>query len=151
MEFRTASIEDLPDIVKLLADDALGQTRETYLDPLPDEYIKAFEAMEKQEGNQIILAVDNGEVVGCLQLTFIPTIARGGMTRAQIEGVRVKRSHRKKGIGQAMFEEAIRLAREYGCVLVQLTTDKKRTDAHGFYERLGFKVTHEGIKLDLSL
>lgn len=150
MQFREAQFEDLHDIVKLLVDDELGQTRETYTDPLPDEYIEAFKAMEKQDGNQIILAIENEEIIGCLQLTFIPTIARGGMTRAQIEGVRVKNTHRSRGIGQVLFEEAVRLAKEYGCGLVQLTTDKSRTDAHDFYKKLGFKVTHEGMKLDLS-
>ena len=82
---------DLPAIVKLLADDELGAMRERDEDPLPQEYRDAFAAMERQGAKSVILAIDNGEVIGCLQLTFIPGLARLGMTRAQIEGVRVDR------------------------------------------------------------
>jgi GNAT superfamily N-acetyltransferase len=72
------------------------------------------------------------------------------MTRAQIEGVRVDRRYRKKGIGEALFSYAFDSAKAHGCGLVQLTTDKKRNDAHRFYERLGFISSHEGMKLTLN-
>lgn len=88
--------------------------------------------------------------IGCLQLTFIPGLARLGMTRAQIEGVRVDKAYRRKGVGEARFRHAIDSAKAYGCGLVQLTTDKKRNDAHRFYERLGFVSSHEGMKLALD-
>jgi GNAT superfamily N-acetyltransferase len=93
--------------------------------------------------------VHAGAIVGCLQLTFIPGLARHGMTRAQIEGVRVIRDHRGRGVGEALFRHAIDLARGHGCGLVQLTSDKTRPDAHRFYERLGFVDTHVGMKLAL--
>jgi GNAT superfamily N-acetyltransferase len=150
MEFRNAVAGDLPAIVKLLADDELGAMRERDEDPLPQEYRDAFAAMERQGANSVILAIDNGEVIGCLQLTFIPGIARLGMTRAQIEGVRVDRRHRSRGVGEALFDHAIERARQRGCGLVQLTTDRARGDAHRFYERLGFETSHLGMKLDLT-
>lgn len=149
MNFRMATMEDVKDIVALLADDELGKTRETPSDSVEEKYIQSFKDIEVQKGNQILLAVEDETVIGCLQLTFIPTLARGGMKRAQIEGVRVHKGHQKKGIGRALFEEAIRLSKENHCGLVQLTTDKRRSDAHVFYERLGFEVTHEGMKLFL--
>ncbi len=149
MNFRMAAIEDLKDIVALLADDELGQTRELVSEAVGEEYIRSFKDIEAQAGNQILLAVEDEKVTGCLQLTFIPTLARSGMKRAQIEGVRVHQSHRKKGVGRALFEEAIRLSKENQCGIVQLTTDKKRTGAQSFYEKLGFQVTHEGMKLFL--
>jgi ribosomal protein S18 acetylase RimI-like enzyme len=117
---------------------------------LPQAYKDAFSEIQKQIGNSIIVAVENNVVIGCLQLTFIPGLARLGMTRAQIEGVRVDRRYRKKGIGEALFCHAIDSAKAYGCGLVQLTTDKKRNDAHRFYERLGFMSSHEGMKLALN-
>ncbi len=149
MDFKIASEEDLKDIVAMLADDELGRTRETVADEVEEKYIQSFRDIGAQAGNQILLATEEGTITGCLQLTFIPTLARGGQRRAQIEGVRVHRDHQKKGIGRALFEEAIRLAKEDGCGIVQLTTDKRRSGAHAFYEKLGFEVTHEGMKLFL--
>lgn len=149
MDFRMAAIEDLKDIVALLADDELGKTRETVSEAIEDKYIRSFKDIEAQAGNQILLAVEDEKVTGCLQLTFIPTLARGGMKRAQIEGVRIHKSYQKKGVGRALFEEAIRLSKENHCGLVQLTTDKRRSGAHEFYHKLGFEVTHEGMKLFL--
>lgn len=149
MNFRMAAIEDLKDIVALLADDELGHTRELVSGAVGEEYVRSFKDIEAQAGNQILLAVEDDTINGCLQLTFIPTLARSGMQRAQIEGVRVHKSHRKKGVGRALFEEAIRLSKENGCGLVQLTTDKRRSGAHEFYHTLGFEVTHEGMKLFL--
>ncbi|WP_442600691.1 GNAT family N-acetyltransferase [Paenibacillus sp. KN14-4R] len=149
MILRHAALADLPAIVRLLADDELGATREQYLEPLPQAYIDAFSAIEKQEGNAVIVALENEDLIGCLQLTYIPGLARLGMSRAQIEGVRVDQRYRSRGIGEALFKHAIESARVYGCGLIQLTTDKKRTEAHRFYERLGFTSSHEGMKLDL--
>jgi ribosomal protein S18 acetylase RimI-like enzyme len=150
MEFRTATHADLPSIVRLLADDPLGATRERYTEPLPAPYIAAFEAMEKQGGNEILVAIVDGAIAGCLQLTIIPGIARMGAIRAQIEGVRVDRTRRSEGVGEALIKHAIERARTRGCTLVQLTTDKSRKDAYRFYERLGFVASHEGMKLDLT-
>jgi ribosomal protein S18 acetylase RimI-like enzyme len=150
MEFRHATEKDLASVVRLLADDALGAKRERYEQPLPQAYVDAFAAIQKQHGNCILLALENAEVIGCLQLTLIPGLARLGMTRAQIEGVRVSAAHRGKGIGEALFQHAIGYAREQGCGLVQLTTDKSRDDAQRFYQRLGFVDSHVGMKLMLA-
>ncbi|MBU5465876.1 GNAT family N-acetyltransferase [Virgibacillus sp. MSJ-26] len=149
MEFRKANKNDLHSIVRLLADDELGSKRERFEEPLPEAYYEAFNAIETQVGNQIILAVENQKVIGCLQLTIIPGLARQGMKRAQIEGVRVDRNYRGKRIGEKLFEEAILIAKSEKCGMVQLTTDKQRSDAHRFYEKLGFTASHEGMKLIL--
>lgn len=149
MEIRAAVQSDLAEIVRLLADDELGATRERYEDPLPQAYLDAFSDIQRQVGNSVLVAVDHDKVIGCLQLTIIPGLARLGMKRAQIEGVRVDREYRSQGIGEALFRHAIELAKEQGCGLVQLTTDKSRPDAHRFYDRLGFVRSHEGMKLSL--
>ncbi len=154
MEIRPANSAELPEIVRLLADDPLGAQRERFENPLPPAYTETFDAIARQHGNQVLVAVEagaggNDRVVGCLQLTFIPGLARLGTTRAQIEAVRVDQRHRSQGIGEALFRFAIDRAREAGCGLVQLTTDKSRPEAHRFYERLGFIASHEGMKLTL--
>ena len=150
IEFRTARREDLQQIVRLLAEDPLGAQRERYEEPLPQAYLDAFERMSRQPGNRILLAVDDGEVVGCLQLTLIAGLSRRGLTRAQIEGVRVAKDRRGSGIGEGLMRQAIEIARAEGCGLVQLTTDQRRADAHRFYERLGFAKSHEGFKKSLN-
>jgi len=149
MIFRKAVKEDVREIVRMLADDELGAARERYEEPLPEVYYEAFADMEAQRGNQILLAVEGDAVRGCLQLIIIPGLGRLGMRRAIIESVRVDRAYRGQGIGQVMIKEAIELARAENCQMVQLTTDKSRSDAHRFYERLGFTATHEGMKLVL--
>ena len=149
MEFRTAVPKDLPAIVRLLADDELGAARERNENPLPQEYRDAFAAMERQGGNIVMLVVDDGGVIGCLQLTYIAGLGRLGMTRAQIEGVRIDRRYRGRGVGEALVHHAIERAPQHGCGLIQLTTDRSRGDAHRFYERLGFEFSHLGMKLDL--
>lgn len=147
LTFREAAKADLPALAALLSDDRLGASRDgaQYL----PAYMAAFDEIQAQAGNSIIVAVRASEVVGMLQLTFIPGLSRGGMLRAQIESVRVSSNQRGQKIGQALFEHAIGLARDAGCGLVQLTTDKQRPDALRFYEALGFTATHEGMKLSL--
>jgi ribosomal protein S18 acetylase RimI-like enzyme len=146
---RPASVEDLPAIIALLADDALGAGREDPSVPLNPRYLRAFQAISA-DANQLLAVVDRaGAVTGCMQLTFLPGLSRMGAWRGQIEGVRVARSERGTGVGGMMMEWAIQRFRERGCEIVQLTTDKSRADAHRFYERLGFRATHEGMKLTL--
>jgi ribosomal protein S18 acetylase RimI-like enzyme len=148
--FRRATEADLPAIVRLLADDRLGRTRERAGATPSDAYVAAFRAIERQPGNEVIVAVAaGGKVVGCLQLTIIPGLARAGMTRAQVEAVRIHRDWRGRKLGEAMFRHVIERARAEGCGMVQLTTDKTRVDAHRFYQRLGFVASHEGMKLKL--
>lgn len=146
---RNAIVADVPAIVALLADDELGRARERNVDPLPDCYSAAFSAIDSDPNQQILVAVLAGRVVGCLQLTFIPGLSHQGSWRAQIEGVRVASTMRGLKIGERMIAFAMDAARARGCRIVQLTTDKARLDAHRFYERLGFKATHEGMKLTL--
>ena len=146
---RPARQSDLPAIVRLLANDPLGATRERDQVPLAEPYRAAFAAIQAQEGNQVLVAVREEQVVGCLQLTMIPGLSRLGMTRAQIEGVRIDAKARGAGLGEDLVRHAIAQARACGCGLVQLTTDKKRPDAHRFYARLGFEASHEGMKLSL--
>lgn len=151
MRFRDATEADLAAVVALLADDPLGATRESPGAELPPAYAEAFAAIAADPNNRLIVADDEGAVVGCLQLTFIPGLTYTGGWRAQIEGVRIARSHRGRGLGRAMFEWAIGEARGRGCRLVQLTTNKARPDALRFYENLGFVASHEGLKLDLAI
>lgn len=146
---RKATEADLLAVVQMLADDQLGSTRECADAPLALYYREAFARMERQEGNDLYVAIKDGQVIGCMQLTFIAGISRKGMTRCQIEGVRVSTKVRAGGIGKAMIRYAIDLSRGQGCGLVQLTTDSKRKDAHRFYEDLGFIASHVGMKLDL--
>ncbi len=148
IEFRDARAEDVPAIVRLLADDALGAKRESATNLVP--YQKAFAALTAQKGNAIIVGDDRGAVVACLPLMIVPGLSRMGATRAFIEGVRVAQSLRGKGVGEKLVRAAIDRARAAGCRLVQLTSDSSRTDAHRFYERLGFKATHIGMKLELA-
>jgi ribosomal protein S18 acetylase RimI-like enzyme len=147
---RTARRGDVPAIVRLLADDVLGAQRERVEDPVAQEYLRAFDDMAAQPGNDLLVAVKNDEVVGCLQLTIIAGLSRTGLRRAQLEGVRVSARYRGEQIGERLVLDAIARARAAGCGLVQLTTDARRTDAHRFYERLGFEASHVGMKLALG-
>jgi GNAT superfamily N-acetyltransferase len=147
---RDARREDVPIIVRMLVDDPLGSTRERYEEPLPQAYYDAFEATANDPNNRHMIAEVDGNLVGTLHLVFIRGVARMGATRAQIEAVRIAAGQRGEGIGRKMIEAAIEMARERGCSLVQLTTDKTRKDAHRFYESLGFVASHEGMKLSLT-
>ncbi len=148
--FRTASRNDVTSIVRLLADDPLGAKRERYQDPLPSNYYDAFSAIDADPNNELVVACNNEQVVGVLQLTFIPYLTYQGGWRALIEGVRVDATLRSKGVGRAMFEWAIARAKQRSCHLVQLTMDKSRPDTRRFYEGLGFQATHDGMKLHLK-
>lgn len=149
IHFRKATRSDVPTIVRLLADDSLGDTREKYTEPLPIQYYEAFDEINSDKNNYLIIAELDGQVVGTLQLTFITYLTYQGGKRALIEGVRIDQSVRGKGIGKSMLEWAINKAREKSCHVVQLTTDKKRSDALQFYKSIGFIASHEGMKLYL--
>jgi GNAT superfamily N-acetyltransferase len=141
---RLARQEDVEAIVAMLADDPLGATRERPGDP---RYAKAFAELDADPRQVLAVAELAGEVVGTLQLTFIPGLSRVGSTRALIEAVRVRADQRGAGLGKRMVEWSIEAAKQAGCALIQLTTDASRKDAHRFYERLGFQATHVGMKL----
>jgi GNAT superfamily N-acetyltransferase len=147
--FRRARASDLPAIIALLADDVLGQQREDASCPLDPRYVEAFRALDADPNQLQVVATHGDEVIGTLQLSFIPGLARKGAWRGQIEGVRIAAAHRGSGLGQQMFEWAIAQCKAKGCNLVQLTTDRERPDAHRFYERLGFVGSHIGYKLAL--
>ncbi|WP_233879727.1 GNAT family N-acetyltransferase [Virgibacillus halodenitrificans] len=150
LKCKKAEIQDLHKIIELLADDELGRKRERFEDPLPESYIKAFNAIQGDPNNELILAVFAEEIVGVLQITFTPYLTYQGGWRATIEGVRTNKFLRGKGIGTQMIEWAIHLAKERGAHVVQLTTDKQRPEALEFYKRLGFRASHEGLKLHLG-
>lgn len=147
---RRAVAADVAAIVRLLADDPLGSRREAYQEPLPQSYYAAFQAIDADPHNELVVVEHNGAVIGTLQLTFIPGLSFQGGTRAQIEAVRVDREYRGQQIGARLFTWAIDRARAAGCRMVQLTTNASRTDAQRFYERLGFVASHVGMKLDLQ-
>lgn len=112
-------------------------------------YWLAFEQIDADPRNELIVADHGGSVVGTCELTFIPSLSRRGTQRMTIEAVRVRGDLRGRGVGRAMMGWALDRARERGCRLAQLTTDKRRADAHRFYASLGFTATHEGMKLPL--
>ncbi|MCS4505620.1 GNAT family N-acetyltransferase [Arhodomonas aquaeolei] len=145
--FRLAREDDLSSLVGMLADDELGRTRESPGSPLDGGYLAAFESIQVDPNNELVVCESGDELLGMLQITYIPYLTYVGSWRALIEGVRVSASHRGQGIGRRLFEWAIDRAREKGCVIVQLTSDKKRPDAIRFYECLGFRASHEGMKL----
>jgi GNAT superfamily N-acetyltransferase len=147
LSFRRAAFDDLTVLVVLLADDPIGSGRESTGIPLHPRYAEAFCAIERDPNQLLAVAERDGRVIGVLQLSFIPGLARSGMWRGQIEGVRVAASERGAGVGRAMLEWAIEECRKRGCGMVQLTSDKRRTAAHAFYDALGFRATHEGYKI----
>jgi len=148
MVFRKATRNDVSKIVEMIADDELGKNREKFQIPLPTEYLNAFKNIDVDK-NQELIVVENGnaEIIGTLQLSFIQYLTYRGGIRAQIEAVRIKKGKRGLGIGKKMFEWAINRAKERNAHLLQLTTDKTRPKAIKFYEDLGFRATHEGMKI----
>lgn len=150
MIFRSATIDDLPAIVEMLADDPLGKLREDFADPLPAAYIDAFGSIDADDNQLLIVLEISGKVVGTMQLTFLQYLNRRGGLRMQIESVRIHRDFRGQNLGRKMFEWAIEQARIRDAHLVQLTSDKQRPEALKFYQRLGFTASHEGMKLHLS-
>jgi ribosomal protein S18 acetylase RimI-like enzyme len=150
LRFRNATVADLPAVVALLADDALGSSREDPGEPLDTAYLDAFRDMQAQDGNDLVVAVDSGgRVIGCVQYMVLPHISRLGTRRAQIEGVRVAGDLRGKGVGRRLLEHVIERARDDGCGLLQLNADASREDAQRFYQSLELNPSHVGMKLSL--
>jgi GNAT superfamily N-acetyltransferase len=146
---RRASRADLPRLLELLADDDLGRNREAVgsSDPV---YAQAFDAIERDANQLLLVAELDGRLIGMLQLSFIPGLSRRGAWRANIEAVRVDSSLRSRGVGGWLIARALDEARRRGCTMAQLTSDKRRQQAHAFYGRLGFVASHEGFKLALE-
>ncbi|MFD9097869.1 GNAT family N-acetyltransferase [Streptomyces collinus] len=147
LEIRRATAADVPVIVGMLADDPLGARRESPDDMTP--YLAALERLDADPNQHVVVAVREGRVVGTLQLTIVPGLSRKGATRSIIEGVRIHADERGSGLGTRLIEWAVEESRRQECRLVQLTSDSSRTDAHRFYERLGFTASHVGFKLPL--
>jgi len=150
VSFRRATRADLPSIVWMLADDELGGQRERVETPLPESYYTAFQQIDKDPNHELIVAERDGEVIGTLHLMFLPSVSFQGGLRAQIESVRIDKRFQRKGIGSQMMRWAMERAKARGARMVQLTTHKSRLDAHRFYERLGFKGSHLGMKISLQ-
>ncbi|MFF4593720.1 GNAT family N-acetyltransferase [Amycolatopsis sp. NPDC001319] len=144
---RKARRDDVEAIVRMLVDDQLGATRDSADDLEP--YLRAFDAIDADPQQLLVVATSNDEPVATLQLTIIPGLARQGALRGQIEAVRVRSDHRSAGVGGDLVRWAIDESRRRGCALVQLTSDTSRIAAHRFYERLGFVASHTGFKLHL--
>lgn len=144
---RNAVSDDLPFIVGLLAHDTVLDLIDDPAEALGPEYMAAFEAIDSDPNQLLLIAEIDGTAVGTFQLTFTPGIFRRGAWRCTIEAVHVSPEHRNKRIGEKMMSWAVDEARNRGSGMVQLTSNKKRTDAHRFYERLGFSKSHEGFKL----
>src|SRR3569832_714313 len=148
--FRRAREADVPAIIALLADDVLGVFRETMGPESYPQYLNAFRTIDA-DPNQFLLVVEDGtQIVGTLQLTIIAGLARGGLKRGLVEAVRVAGDRRGEKIGEAMFAWVLEKCRHERCGIVQLTTDKSRTEAHRFYDRLGFEPSHIGYKMMLK-
>ena len=150
LRVRRAELADLPALVALLADDRLGAARESTGEESASAYAHAFALVDADPAHLLVAVQDDRDVVGTLQLSFLPGLSRRGELRAQIEGVRIRADRRGAGAGEALIAWAVAEARRRGCGLVQLTTDRSRDDAHRFYERLGFVASHVGYKLALD-
>jgi GNAT superfamily N-acetyltransferase len=151
LTFRLAVRSDVPEILALYADDDVSRARDGAVSETADAaHWAAFEAIDADPGNELVVAVDDaGAVVGTFQLTFTPSLSRGGSSRMTIEAVRVRGDLRGRGVGRRMMQWALDRGRERGCRLAQLTSDKNRSDAHRFYESLGFTSSHVGMKRPL--
>ena len=148
--FRIARQADVPSVVRLLADDELGSLREKYEDPIPESYYSAYELIDNDPNHELIVAELDREVIGTLHLMFLPSLSFQGGLRAQVESVRVDTRYQNQGIGSQMMKWTMERAKDRKAHVVQLTTHKSRADAHRFYERLGFKGTHLGMKLSFD-
>jgi ribosomal protein S18 acetylase RimI-like enzyme len=144
---RRARREDVGAIVRMLADDALGASRERLEEPLPPSYFQAFEKVARDQNLRLVVAEQGGAVVGCLQLCILPGISSQGASRGLIEDVRVASDRRSGGIGEQLVQWALAEARASGCKLVELLTHHSRVDAQRFYERLGFARSHVGMTI----
>ena len=142
---RRARRDDVAIIVAMLADDPLGSGRERLEDPLPPSYYTAFETLDRDPNIQLVVAEEQGAVVGCLQLCILPGLSSQGASRALIEDVRVASRRRSQGIGEQLVQWAVAEARAKGCKLVELLTHSTRVDAQRFYARLGFSASHVGM------
>ncbi len=150
LTYRKATLNELRAIVNLLLEDELGQTRESKKIELDQRYIDAFNRIDIDCNQYLMVVEKGGEMVGTCHLTIMPSLTFTGQTRMQIEAVRILKKYRGQKIGEWMMQEAMRYGKSKGASIIQLTTNKKRTSAKNFYERLGFEASHEGMKMYLE-
>ena len=148
--FRQANEEDLPSLIQMLSDDQLGSQRESYSLPLDECYEQAFQVINSDPNNELVVVEYKNQIAGMLQLTFIPYLTYMGSWRCLIEGVRIQKDFRGQGLGTRLFEWAIDRAKSRNCAMVQLTSNKQRSSAIKFYKQFGFEASHEGFKLYLN-
>ena len=148
--YRDATEADLPAIIRLLADDQIGGRKDNAAPPLDPVYAAAFAAIDSDPNQRLIVAEIYGEVIGTMQLSFLPGLLNRGAWRGQIEAVRIVNEQRSKGLGAAMIDWAVDQCRARGCFMAQLTSNNDRVAAHRFYERLGWAKSHAGFKLYLT-
>ena len=146
LAYRAATPADLPFIIALIVEDSVVSTGDDPADAAHPDYVNALAEITNDPNEEMIIVEEDGAPVGCFQLSYLPGLMRRGMKRGQIEVVHVAETHRNRGIGGRMMRWALERCRENGCSMVQLTSNKKRIDAHRFYERLGFVKSHEGFK-----
>ncbi len=146
---RKAQTKDLQSVISLLLEDKLGATRESK-NSTDERYVSAFQKIDSDQNQYLMVVENDDEIVGTCHLTIMPSLTFKGSTRMQIEAVRVAAKYRGQKIGKWMFEQAVIYAKEKGASIIQLTTNKKRSEAKRFYETLGFEPSHEGMKLYLE-
>ena len=150
MNIRRARREDVPSIISIYSLDSLTGHREIVTDPLPRFYYDAFDRIDS-DSNQILLVADiENEVVASLQMTYIQHLISRAFRRAVIEAIFVHPQYHGSGIGSALIRSAIGHATSARCVAIELTSNKLRRKAHGFYQKMGFASSHEGFKLSLG-
>jgi len=144
---REATLGDLPAILAMLREDTIPADRETR--PSDPRYAAAFDAIAADPNQMLVTAELDGAVIGTLQLSFIPGLSFRGAWRGLIEAVRIAEGMRGRRLGEQLIGWAVERCRERDCFMVQLTSSNSRTDAHRFYERLGWSQSHKGFKLKL--
>ncbi|HUX79082.1 MAG TPA: GNAT family N-acetyltransferase [Alphaproteobacteria bacterium] len=150
LTLRPATTNDLPNIIRLICDDELGVTRESFTDPLLRSYYQAFQEITEDKNQMLLVVESQNKVIGTCHLTFMPSLSSKGAKRLNLENIHVGKHFQGQGIGTWMIEKVIVLGQEKGCKIIQLTTNKKRVSAKAFYEKLGFTASHEGMKLYLD-
>jgi GNAT superfamily N-acetyltransferase len=143
---REARADDLESIVRLHEADALGGHGDAWTEANRPAYEAAFAAIAASPGVALYVAEDGGEIVGTFQLALLPGLTGRGALRAKLEAVQVRRDRRSRRLGAAIVARAVAIAQAAGAAAMELTSNKRRLDAHRFYERLGFARSHDGFK-----
>lgn len=146
---RRATEADLPQLIPLLQQLSIDAPREDLATPVPTVYSETFRVVDTDPRQHLLVAELDGRIVGSLVLVIVPNLSHQGSPWAEIENMIVHDAVRSRGIGEALVKHATDLARAAGCYKLTLTSNLGRTDAHRFYERLGFKTTHRAFRITL--